>query len=305
MLKQAENRVKVEGVLSEIDIKPTTFKKNGVDQEALTGSIMVKVHQVISGKEKDLMIPVHVFASKMTNRGTPNPAYDSISKVAKEFVSIAAAGGEDGADCVRITGANIRMNEYYSQDGRLVSFPRIMASFINKIRKEDCKPEASFEVSFAVAKKAEELDRNGEETGRYRVDTILPQYGGRVDVIPFFAESEGVINAVSTYWEIGDTVKAHGKLDFSSTTEVTIEEADFGEPIEKVRTITRSDLIITGGSQEPLEGDFAFDSGELQEALAERKARLEAQKDKDKDMNRHQPSAPPQKSNNGFADLGF
>ena len=29
MLKQAENRVKVEGILSEIDINPTSFKKNG------------------------------------------------------------------------------------------------------------------------------------------------------------------------------------------------------------------------------------------------------------------------------------
>ena len=53
MLKQAENRVKVEGILSEIDINPTSFKKNGRDVEAIGGSIIVKVIQKISGVEKE------------------------------------------------------------------------------------------------------------------------------------------------------------------------------------------------------------------------------------------------------------
>ena len=119
-----------------------------------------------------------------------------------------------------------------------------------------------------------------------------------------FAQSEGVISAVSTYWEIGNTVKANGRLDFSATTETIIEEVDFGEPIEKTRTINRSDLIITGGSQEPLEGDYAFDNAEIQSALAERKIRLEKQKEKD--MSRAaSKQTPPKKSSNGFMDLGF
>ena len=304
MLRQAENRVKIEGILSEVDIKPGTFKKNGATQESIGGTITVKVVQKINDVEKELMIPVHMFASKLTNRGTPNPAYESIKKVASEFTSIAAAGNEDEADRIRITNANVRMNEYYSADGRLISFPRINASFVSKIKSGECRSEATFEIEFVVAKKDEETDRNGDPTGRYKIDAILPQYGGKVDVIPLYAESEGVINAVSTYWEVGDTVKASGRLDFSSKTEVTLEEVDFGEPIEKIRTINKSDLIITGGSQEPLSGDFAFDNGEIQQALADRKVRLEAQKERD--MSRTSAKkAPPQVANNGFADLGF
>lgn len=303
MLRQAENRVKVEGILAEVDLKPTSFNKNGQTMEAIGGSIIVKVIQKISGVEKELAIPVHMFASKFTNKGTPNPAYESVARVMNDFVSIAAAGGEEGADRVRITGASVRMNEYYAPDGRLISFPRIAASFVTKIPKNDCKPEATFAVEFVVAKKNEELDRNGEPTGRYRIDAVIPQYGGRVDVVPFFAQSEGVINAISQYWEIGDTVRANGRLDFSSTTETIVEEVDFGEPIEKTRTISRSDLIITGGSQEPLEGDFAFDNGEIQAALGERMARLEAQKAKD--LARGNKAAPAPVAKNGFADLGF
>lgn len=305
MLRQAENRVRIEGILAEIDIKPGSFNKNGQMMESIGGSITVKVTQKISGEEKELAIPVHMFASKLTNKGTPNPAYESIKKIADEYVSIAASeNGEEGADRVRITGASIRMNEYYSADGRLISFPRVNASFVNRISKSECKPEATYTAEFVVANKDEELDRNGEPTGRYRIDAIITQYGGRVDVVPMFAQSKGVIDAVSTYWEVGNTVKANGRLDFSATTETTLEEVDFGEPIEKTRTINRSDLIITGGSQEPLEGEFAFDNAEIQNALAERKLRLEKQKDRD--MSRAATrQAPAQTTKNGFTDLGF
>jgi len=305
MLRQAENRCKIEGILAEVDIKPGHFEKNGQQVESIGGSIIVKVTQKISGEEKELAIPVHMFASKLTNKGTPNPAYDSIQKVMNEYVSIAASdNGEDGADRIRITSASVRMNEYYSQDGRLISFPRINASFVQRINKADCKPEATFTAEFVVANKSEEVNSKGETTGRYRIDAIIPQYGGKVDVVPMYAQSPGVISAVSTYWEIGDTVKANGRLDFSATTETILEEVDFGEPIEKTRTINRSDLIITGGSQEPLEGDFAFDNAEIQSALADRKARLEKQKDRD--MSRAATrQTPPQNAKNGFMDLGF
>ena len=304
MLRQAENRCKIEGILAEIDIKPGSFNKNGQMMESIGGHIIVKVTQKISGEEKELAIPVHMFASKLTNKGTPNPAYESIKKVMDEYVSIAASeNGEDGADRVRITSGSVRMNEYYSQDGRLISFPRVNASFVSRINKADCKSEATYTAEFVVANKAEEIV-NDEPTGRYRIDAIIPQYGGKVDVVPMYAQSPGVIDAVSTYWNVGDTVKANGRLDFSATTETIIEEVDFGEPIEKTRTINKSDLIITGGSQEPLEGDFAFDNAEIQSALADRKVRLEAQKDKD--MSRAaSKAAPPKNSNNGFADLGF
>ena len=286
MLRQAENRCKIEGVLAEVDIKPGSFNKNGQMVESIGGSIIVKVIQKISGEEKELAIPVHMFASKLTNKGTPNPAYDSIKKIMDEYTSIAASeNGEDGADRIRITSGSIRMNEYYSQDGRLVSFPRVNASFVQKINKGDCKPEATYTTEFVVANKSEELDRNGEPTGRFRIDAIIPQYGGKVDVVR-------------------DTVKANGRLDFSATTETIIEEVDFGEPIEKTRTVNRSDLIITGGSQTALEGDFAYDNAEIQEALAERKLRLEKQKDKD--MSRAaSKQTPPKAAKNGFADLGF
>lgn len=304
MIRQAENKCKIEGILSEINLQPITFKKNGVDAEAIGGNIVVKVTQKITGVEKELSIPVHMFATKLTNKGTANPAYESIMRLKEDFVSIAAAGNEEDADCVRITNGNIRMNEFYGADGRFISTPRINASFINKIKKSECHSEATFTTEFVVSGKSEEIGSDGEPTGRYMIKGILPQYGGKVDVVPFYAESEGVIDAVSTYWNVNDTVRANGRIDFSHETKTFTKEVDFGEPIEEIRTITKSNLIITGGSQEPLDGEFGYNHDEIQAALTERKQRIEAQRDKDM-MKRTSHKAAPAQSNQGFADLGF
>ncbi len=297
-MRQAENKIRIEGIVSEIDINETSFTKNGQLKEAIGGKVTVRVKQDFNGEERILEIPVHCFASKMTNRGTPNPAYDSITKVAKEFTSIAACGSEEEADCIRITNGDLRMNEYYSQNGVLVSFPRVNSSFFQKVRKDELKPEATFVTQFVVTNKAEEVDASGEVTGRYIITGALPQYGDAVDVVKFYCESDGVINAVSTYWEIGDTVQAHGKLNFSSKTETITEASDFGDAISRQRTISVSEPIITGGTQEPLGDELAYTNEEIREGLARRKAKLEELKTKATTK-----SAPAK--NAGFDDLGF
>ena len=305
MLMSKENSVKIEGILSEIDLKPGSYVRDGKTIENIGGSIKVRVNQVLNGVDTELDIPVYLFANKMTNKGGPNPAYASIEKVMNEFVSI-AAGGIDAADKIRITGANIRMNEYYNQNGQLNSYPRINASFITKIT-DDSKfsPEATFSVIFVVGNMAYETDKDGVQIdNKYKIRGILPQYGGSVDVVDFFATSPSVIDAVSSYWTQGDTVKVNGKLNFTSTVEEKTVEVDFGEPRIEKKTVSVSELIITGGSQTPLEGDFAYNADEIHEALDARQAKLAEMKEKSKSKESASKaaSAPAKKS---FNDLGF
>ena len=122
MLQTKENTVKIEGILSEIDIKTGSFTKNGATVESVGGVIKVRVNQDINGVNTELEIPVHLFASKYTNAGAPNPAYESISRVMNEYVSIAASD-IDHADRIRITRGQLQMNEYYGQNGNLISQP--------------------------------------------------------------------------------------------------------------------------------------------------------------------------------------
>lgn len=302
MLQTKENTVKIEGILSEIDIKPGSFVKNGTTVESVGGVIKVRVVQDINGVSTELEIPVHLFASKYTNAGAPNPAYESISRVMNEYVSIAASD-IDHADRIRITRGQLQMNEYYGQNGNLISFPRVTASFISKIKKDECKPCATFSIVFMVGNKGYETDKDGIDTNRYKITGMVPQYGGKIDVMPFLAINPGVIDGVSNYWNEGDTVKAAGKLNFTSKTETRTVEVDFGEPTEETRTISVSELIITGGSNTPLEGEFALDTNDVTAALAERKTRLAALKDKSAGRAGKAPSAPAG-GKKGF-DFGF
>ena len=101
MLRQAENRVRIEGILSEINLKYGSYQKNGRTVDNIGGDIKVLVKQEINGEQKDFIIPVYMFAAKYTNAGKPNPAYASIETVMKEYVSIAASGSEAAADKIR------------------------------------------------------------------------------------------------------------------------------------------------------------------------------------------------------------
>ena len=302
-MRQAENSVKIEGILSEIDLKTGTSTKNGKTSEYIGGSIKVRVNQMLNGVNTDLDIPVFMFANKLKNDGNPNPAYASIERVMNEYVSI-AAGGMDAADRIRITNGNIRMNEYYGQTGNLNSYPRINASFVTKLTDlTKFSPEATFSVVFVIGSMGYDTDKDGVDIeNRFKIRGILPQYGDAVDVVDFYATSPNVISAVSSYWNQGDTVKINGKLNFTSKTEEKLVEVDFGEPRVERKTISVSELIITGGSQTPLEGDFAFDMDEIQAALEARQARLAELKAKAKAKDtKSAPKAAPKKA----MDLGF
>lgn len=300
MLRQANNRVVIEGILSEVDLQPRTYKRDGRDVEAITGEIKIRTTVTISGVEKELEIPVKMFANKLTRNGTENPGYDAVSRVMNEYVSIAAAGSIDGADRVRITGGTLRMNEYYGRTGKLNSYPQINATFVTKVKKEEYEPKATFEIEMVVASKDYEIDKNGEETGRLMVKGIVPQYNNTVDVMTFYVENENAIDAISSYWELEDTYAVSGKLRFTSKTETYEKAQDWGDPIKETRTINVSELIITGGSNSPLNEEDAFPMDEIREALTERKARIEASKERQSTV-----KTPTKGQKSSAIDLGF
>ena len=304
-LRQAENKVRIEGILSEINLKYGSYVKNGVNTDTIGGDIKVLVNQEINGESQKLIIPVYMFASKYTNAGKLNPAYESIEKVMKEFISIASGVGEAGADKIRITNASIRMNEYYNQQGQLISFPRVNASFVQKATGE-FKPEASWSLQFAVSSMDFVTDADGVEIEpkKLRIKVIVPQYGGRVDTMELFATNPRVIDAITSYWENQKTYTAKGRLNFCTTTTEIVEEMDFGEPEVRTRTTTVSELVVTKGTQAPLEDEMAFAPAELAAALKEHKAYLETLKGKTS-QKPHTTPAPVGGSSQEAFDLGF
>jgi len=307
MFRQAENRVKIEGILAETDLKYSSFVKDGADVEAIGGSIKVLVNQQINGVDTTLEVPVYMFSTKYTKAGKLNPAYESIERVMKEFLSIAATGSMEQADKVRITNGSIRMNEFLGQNG-MVSQPRIYASFVSKATGEFA-PCATFNLEFMVSSMARETDKEGVELDppRLKVQGIVPQYTApnasvmNVDLVTMVATSPSVIDAIENYWQAGECFKASGRLNFSSRTEEVLQEVDFGEAQKSYRTINVNEFVITGGSQAPLDGDLGWELNDIKAGMAARKARLEEKKTSPNTAKK----TPVQHGTKGALDLGF
>lgn len=272
------NEVEIEGILCENNLTKTTYKnKDGKSIQCIRGNLLVRVEQ--DGRTND--IPVSFFANMYKNDGSLNSQYKSLETIMNEYTSMASATAEAKADYVKIKKATIEMNEYPSKNtGNLVSFPRIRGSFCEKVRPEAFNPHATFKVRMMIANTNYEVDSEGCETGRYRIEGLVPGYGDSLHKIPFIAENKNVINVVSSYWTRGDTVVATGKLVFSVSTEKIVTEVDFGEPIEQVRTTKVSEIVITGGAQNPLDEDQSFDTDYINRLIKIREERLNAEKAK-------------------------
>ena len=108
------------------------------------------------------------------------------------------------------------------------------------------------------------------------------------------------------YWQVGDSVQAEGRLNFSYTTKTEIIQPGFGEAREETKTISVSELLITGGCPTPLDGDYAWDDSAIASALAQRKARHDAmlENGKTRANQRKAPAEAASSSTKGY-DLGF
>lgn len=277
-MRISENQVKIEGILSEVGLETATFNRKGQTTECIRGTIKIRVEQDINGTMTTMEVPVSAFASRYTNAGAENPAYNSLKDVMENYKSIAACGNIDDADRVRITSGSLQENVFYAKNGDLVNTPRISASFINKIAKNECKPEATFTATIVVGNKSDELDRDGTPTNRLNVNGVIIQYGERADLIKFIVAKPDAKNHIEQYWNDGDTVRVQGKVNFSSKTEYIEEEVGFGEPIKTAKTTSVHELLIESGSAGCLEGDAAYDIKDIQSALAARKVRIEETK---------------------------
>ena len=269
--KGALNEVAIEGILSEIKLQEGTDKSGN---PAIYGEYKIRTINVLDGIEYNVEIPVRVYQSKITKNKKENPAYDAAQKIMKDYVSI-AAGGVEKATAVRLPEKSTSLQENFFMSkttNQMVFSSGIRASFVNEINKADMKPSASFKTIIVIGELTDELNTDGEETGRLIIKGILPQWGGRVDVIDFIVANRKIIDHVRNNWQKGDTVLIGGRINFTSVVESAAQSDNtFGEVMTSSSTKSIKEYIVTGGHEEPLtveEGAYAMEH--IADALQER-----------------------------------
>lgn len=279
--RESTNVVEIAGILKDLNVeeKQTTDGRGYVSCQAT-----VKVDQEINGKAVECEIPVRMFSMALKKDGGPNKIYQSIVKYKDQFTSLAACpeNQPELASKVIINAGRLEENIWVDPNsGEERSTFQISTNFMNAPRNtSDFTEGATFELSGIILTKTNEVDGNGDDTGRLKVKFGVVRYGGRLDVIDLIAESANAVNFIEQNWSEGDTVNLNGAISINQSTKTWTEEQGFGEPIVRTKTVSRKELIILGGSASGLEEDYSYDNDAVKQALDERKVRIEELKQK-------------------------
>lgn len=266
---QGTNKITIVGKLLDVAFASGKTKTGAPYERA---NLTVRVAQTYGGNDEVSEVPVSMFASQFTSKGTPNPAYQSLQDLRK--MKTAQDHGIDGADTVRITGANIRENNFISKSGQLINGWQINTSFVNAGSTADV---ASFIIDIFIMDMAPEFDRDGDETGRLLIKGAVVQYGEKVDVLNFIVENPDTVDYIHSHWNVNDTNTVKGRIRVTSKEEKhdAASSSSWGEDVPDTTTRMIRELIITKGDDEGKEEDFAYDPNEIRKGFNVRKAEIE------------------------------
>ena len=266
---QAGNKINLTGKLLDVNLGSGRLN-DGRPYERAT--VTIRVTQTYNGKSETSEVQTGMFATEYTSTGKPNPAWASIQTL-KELKTI-QNNGLNEADTVRITGATLQENNFVSRNGQLINGWQIRSSFINKTNAPDV---ASFVTEIFIMSMDDEVNRDGDTTGRMVIKGGIVQYGGKLDVVEFIVENPDTIDYIQRHWEVNKTVTVKGRIRVTSIeVKPSGESSGWGEDVpEGPTTQYIRELIITTGDDEPKEDEFAYDPTEIKKAYNERKAYIE------------------------------
>lgn len=265
---QSKNQMNLIGKLLNVDFGEGKLSDG---REYKRATVTIRVTQPVDGKEETSEIPVGFFATPYTTTGKQNPAYKSLLDL--QNLKTAQNVGIDAADQVRITSGTLSENNFVSRSGNLINGWQIRGSFINAAKLADI---ASFVTEVFIMDMHDEVDRNGEPTGRLVVRGGVVQYNGKLDVLDFIVEAPDKVEFISRNWEPNTTITVKGRVRVTShETESSSESSGWGEDIPDTTTTYVRELIITGGDDGPKDEEFSYDPAEIKKAFNQRKAAIE------------------------------
>ena len=263
---QAGNKLNLAVIL--MDVTPGSGKlSDGRPYKRAT--VTIRVTQSYGGKTETSDIQVGMFATEFTSTGKQNPAWKSLMDL--EMMKTAQKCGVENAAHVRLTGATLQENNFVSRNGNLINGWQIRGSFINEAKVSDV---ASFVTDIFIMSMDDEVDREGETTGRLKIRGGIVQYGGKLDVVDFIVEAPDTVEYISRNWEVNGTVTVKGRIRVLSQEE-EVQASGWGEDVPDTTTRFVRELIITTGDDECKEEELAYDPVEIKKAFNERKAAIE------------------------------
>ena len=229
-LRQADAKVTVVGIVSDKKLEMKT--ENGV--RTIEGTITIKTADTN-------FVQMRVRCADKKKDGADNKAFAGVMTVMNEYQSIADVG-EDEADRVRTSG-QINLFRSNNNGNEIVSYT---SNFFNRIKNtQNVEPKAEFEVEMFIKTLVPEMDKEGVETGRYKIIGWIPTFNG-IEPLELIVPIE-LADQVSNIYEPNQTARFYGDIIQNITFETIDKPVAFGVKKE-TKTSFVNELVVTGGS---------------------------------------------------------
>lgn len=273
-LRQADAKVTVVGIVSDKKLEMKT--ENGV--RTIEGTITIKTSDTN-------FVQMRVRCADKKKDGTENKTFTGVMTVMNEYKSI-ADNGADEADRVRTSG-QINLFRNNNNGNEIVSYT---SNFFNRIKpNQDYEPKAEFEVEMYIKTLVPEMNKDGEETGRYKIIGWIPTYNG-IEPLELFVPEE-LADVVSNTYEPKQTARFYGEIVQNVTYETIERPMAFGVKKETKANFI-NELVVTGGSpaynaeteEEVVKGgnQIPYNPDTIQAAIEERDRRIKEEQNKPK-----------------------
>ena len=271
-LRQADAKVTVAGIVSDKKLEMKT--ENGV--RTIEGTITIKTSDTN-------FVQMRVRCADKKKDGTENKAFAGVMTVMNEYKSI-ADDGTDEADRVRTSG-QINLFRSNNNGNEIVSYT---SNFFNRIKpNQDYEPKADFEVEMYIKTLVPEINKDGEETGRYKIVGWIPTFNG-IEPLELFVPEE-LADVVSNTYEPKQTARFYGEIVQNVTYETIERPMAFGVKKETKANFI-NELVVTGGSpaydaeteEEVVKGgnQIPYNPDTIQAAIEERDRRIKEEQNK-------------------------
>lgn len=261
-LRQADAKVTVAGIVSDKKLEMTT--KDGV--RTIEGTLTIKTADTN-------FVQMRVRCADKKKDGSENKTFAGVMTVMNEYKSIADVG-EDEADRVRASG-QINLFRSNNNGNEIVSYT---SNFFNRIKaNQTFEPKAEFEIEMYIKSLVPEMNKEGEETGRYKIVGWVPTFNG-IEPLDLIVPEE-LADQVSNIYEPKQTARFYGNIIQNVTYETIERPMAFGVKKESKANFI-NELVVTGGSpvydatdkDEVVEGgnQIPYDPTVIQAAIDER-----------------------------------
>ena len=229
-LRQADAKVTVVGIVSDKNLEMTT--KDGV--RTIEGTLTIKTADTN-------FVQMRVRCADKKRDGSENKTFAGVMTVMNEYKSIADVG-EDEADRVRASG-QINLFRSNNNGNEIVSYT---SNFFTRVKNtQNVEPKAEFEVEMYIEKFIPEFNKDGEETGRYKIEGWVPTFNG-IEPLTLFVPQE-LVDAASDAYQSKQTARFYGNIIQNVTYETKEIPMAFGVK-KKVEPQFINELVVTGGS---------------------------------------------------------